>query len=87
VSADILPEIPEWQKRYLNAILDGHPPRCGSFALAGRSAGRALADRYWILSALRREGHTHVYARDGLWCVTGSDRQLATFGPLWERLR
>jgi hypothetical protein len=84
-----LPELTPWQKRILAGFLDpsaaGVPWREVTVS-RGRSAGRAAADRYALRGALALGGHVHVCARDGLWCVTGTGEQLATFGPLWERL-
>ena len=40
------------------------------------------AQRRWIRDQLRLEGHLHVAASDGLWCVTATG-----IGPLWRKLR
>lgn len=82
----LLPDLPEWQQRWIDLMLSGQPVHWQ--ASFGRSSGRHHADRTALLGALALgDGHVHVAARDGLWCVTGTGDQLATYGPLWERLR
>lgn len=76
--------LPEWQKRYVDAVLSGEYQDVSMSV--GRSGGRRWAHRYALWGALALGGHVHVLARDGMWCVTGTGEQLATFGPLWEKL-
>ncbi len=85
-----LPELTGWQKRLLEEMLNPHDegtPRMRVMWSRTQRSGKMIATRYAIWAQLASEGHTHVLARDGLWCGTGDIRQLATFGPLWERLR
>lgn len=77
-------ELPAWQARTLEAVLSGQ--RIAPVAM-GRANGRSTADRLGIKGAVALSGHIHVLARDGLWCVTGSERQVMTLGPLWEKIR
>ncbi len=84
-----LPEPTEWQKRVLDDLLSLHAggaPRMQVMRTRAQQSGKMLVTRYAIWARLINEGHAHVAARDGLWCVTGDMRQLATFGRLWERL-
>ncbi len=85
-----LPEPAGWQKRLLEEMLasrtKGTPPMRVTWSRTQRS-GKMIATRYAIWAQLASEGHAHFLARDGLWCGTGDMRQLATLGPLWERLR
>lgn len=82
--AALLPDIPDWQKLFIDDMLAGRV-RYGAI-MYGRSGGRMQAHRYALVSQLIAAGHAHVAARDGLWCVTGDRRQLLSLGPLWERL-
>jgi hypothetical protein len=50
--------------------------------VSGRRNGRMAAQRQFIRHVLLTEGHLHVAATDGLWCVSATG-----IGPLWRKLR
>ncbi len=75
-----------WQQQAVERWLAGKPDASVTMP-SGRSGGKVSAQRYAIRATLARDGHIHVGAKDGLWCVTGTGMQLVTFGPLWEKIR
>jgi hypothetical protein len=76
-----------WQRALLETLALPGDERNFRMWQAGKRSGKSTAMRLALLAQLFADGHAHVLARDGNWCVTAaSHAQLRTFGPLWERV-